>query len=288
MDVLEPLTLELGHAGRARIVPRAQIPYPRVVRIVNANKTPYRVLEGGSWLGRGAQRARGGGEWLLIYHQDRDPVDIINGDQIVAGVHPGPGSLYSLALSNLGQGVVTVRVLQTGPFLAAPSVVMERSFTQATLDGKPWRYVWGRTVFLPRARGTYRVQVDARSKPAAGLANMPALARTSAHVQSCRYDATLQVLEVFTIPAPDEVQEPRDYTAWFTGGRPVRVDGGEVVAPGEFTYRREEDARAAEAAGVIVRFKPGLLRLYYRDPMVPLAPKDQAPNQRGLAAPQGR
>jgi hypothetical protein len=282
LDVLEPLTLQLGEAGRARILPRAKVAHPRVVRVVNADKTPFRVREGGNWLWRGAQRAQDGGQWLLIYHQDngsRDsrPVDVVNGSEMLAGVHPGPGSLYSLAISDKGDGQgqgqgegegvgpvsVTVRVLQTGPFLRAPSVVMNRSFNAVTLDDKPWRYVHGRAVFLPRMRGTYRIEVSGRSGLAEGDAQgMPALARTGAHVQTCRYDPSNQVLEVFTVTG--EQSEDREYTAWFTGPVPVRVDGGELVPRQDFTYRGEQDAQAAEAAGVIVRFRPGLLRLHYQ------------------------
>ena len=265
VDLLEPLSLQLGSAGRARILATAQIPYPRVVRVGSLN-TPYRVREGGSWLWRGGQRARDGGEWLLVYHQDTQPVDVVAGSAMLEGIRPGPGSLYSMALSDIGEELTTVtaRLLQTGPFLKAPSVVMSRPFDEVTLDGKPWRYVLGQRVFLPRARGVYRIEVYGAGKDAK-VKQMPALARTGAHVQSCRYDPQNRVLEVFTVPAEDGAGG-REHTGWFTGGVPVRVEGGELVPRQEFTYRREADAQAAEAAGVIVRFKPGLLRLYYEDP----------------------
>ena len=133
---------------------------------------------------------------------------------------------------------VTVQVLQTGPFLRAPSVVMQRPFTRVTLDGKPWRYVHGQTVFLPRARGVYRIETGGQDGIGRDVGGdgvvLPALARTGALVQSCRYDAVGRVLEVFTVAdrtetASETAAAAFEYTAWFTGPAPVRVDGGELV-----------------------------------------------------------
>ena len=165
-----------------------------------------------------------------------------------------------MALALVSRGTVTAHVLQVGPFLSAPSVIMAEPFGQVTLDGKPWCYVHGQTVYLPRAKGVYRIETRGVSAAPSDRAR-PALARTSAHVASCRFVAESRVLEVYTVANRDDPEA--EYTAWFTGDVPDLVEGGELVSDQELTYR-DDQARTAAEAGVMVRFQAGLLRLHYR------------------------
>ena len=54
------------------------------------------------------------------------------------------------------------------------------------------------------------------------------------------------------------------YTAWVAGPVPVSVEGAELVPEDEFHYGNGVQAADAAAAGVVIRFRPGVVRLRYK------------------------
>jgi hypothetical protein len=214
------------------------------------------VKEHGYWLHRGAQPAAGGGDWVLVHCGANEALEVLGGDAFERRTRPGPGSLHAVALKEPQALAVTVRVLSVGPLLAAPSVTLESTFDEVLLDGRPWSYWHERTVCLPRVPGTYRVlaRISARSPG-------PRLVRTDADVRECRFDANGGALEVHSVPRADQGPDAQ-HVAWFAGSEPAAIEGGSRIPEEELTYPRAEE-EAARAAGFLVRFRPGLLRIRF-------------------------
>ena len=122
----------------------------------------FRVREGRFWHQRGAQPTSGGEVLLHLYHVDPEPVDVVArgiGAEDPA-VRPGPGAAGSVVLEAPTDYSVTVHLLEVGPLLKSPSVVMPVPFHAVRLDGRPWSYHHGRRVFLPRRPGVYRIELQ--------------------------------------------------------------------------------------------------------------------------------
>jgi hypothetical protein len=251
-DLLAPRVLELGDARAAAVASDLPIAWPRAVRVLG--RGPWRVCERGAWQQRGGQSAGPGGDWLLLYQFPGDVVRVEPCEHRT-GSRPGIGSLHALALRDSGPAAATVDVGDIGRF-ATPSLVLGDAFDRITLDGRSWCHASGRTVWLPRAPGSYTVAAVAGAPPT------PRLERTAADVRECAFDDTTRTLRVLALAAdgdpPDTV-----YTAWFSGGEPVRIDGGERIADDELSYAPAQRARAA-AAGFLVRFRPGVLQIAFR------------------------
>ncbi len=251
-DLFDPMELDVQDSQSATVHAKCLKSYARLLRVRSGQQTPYLVKEGDLWYQRGAQDAGDGSDWLQVYHLQGATVELRCGEQFAAGTRPGIGSAQCLALQDLQPDSVTAHVYQLGPMLQAPSVVMGEPVGEVYLDGEPWSYRHGQTIYLPRAIGRYRIQVV----PATG--ETPALARTAATVHGCRYDAQRGVLEIHS--SGDAEQE---YTAWVTGAVPVEVEGGELIRDSAYAQRTAEQQKLLQERGVMLRFRPGLMRIQY-------------------------
>ena len=251
-DLLDPETIRLDAEGRGKVAPNVSVPYPRVVKVVQGFPTPFRVREGGYWFHRGGQAAEDedGGEWLHLYHVDEQPVQIESFDPATTTVvHPGPGSAGSVVLQEPTDHSVTVHLLQTGPLLSAPSVVLPVPFNAVSIDGVPWNYFDGEQVFLPGERGVYDVEVRS------AIAIEPRLLRAGRSVKSCWFDASTNELVVQLAPGTGG-------TLWVSGN-PVAVTGGELVPESENGYS-SQDLQVALTRGAVVRVGGLEIRIRYR------------------------
>jgi hypothetical protein len=258
MDVLAPMALDLASGVRVELAPLPlPFPWPRCLRVRDAAAAPFTVVEHGAAVHRGGQADPAGGVWLRAYHFPHQPIAVASAAG-GGGPRPAPGSLHAVALRNVRPGGVDVQVLQVGPGLAAPGVTMPEPFAQATVNGQPWAYADGQTIYLPRAAGLYRIAT------AGTPGREPRLAGTRAHVIECRPGRGGRILEVVTEPAFG-ADAGDVHVAWFSGSRPAAVEGGEVVDDRELTHATPADAARAAAAGFLVRFRPGRLRLHFGD-----------------------
>ncbi|MCA8977342.1 MAG: hypothetical protein KDC98_21650 [Planctomycetes bacterium] len=254
----QPVTLDLGDRGEGVLVSDLPLPWTRVVRVQNNAPTPYLVRENGWWTWRGAQPAKDGGDWLRVCQLPGDTVEIVGGASVLARTRPGKGSLHVMALREPLADSVNVRVLQRSR-LVTPSVIMAADFDEVRVDGQPWSWFDGRTVFLPDRPGDYRVETSAHGGDPA-----PHVLGTQAPLLRCHYDASRRelVLQCDNDPAlPAELP----FTAVLRGPVPTAIDNGEIVAEDELPHA-DADARArAAAAGVLIRFLPGLTKVHYED-----------------------
>jgi len=247
-----------------------------MVEVVNPKDGPYLVRENGWWRVRGAQP---------IYDPDdekkhlktylkwveaglpsgtvpmrvarRDLVKVVctgkretllcRWGYIEGLVRPGPGCAYTVEIADLGRRGCRVRVLNTTPYLFAPSVEFRRPFGRIRLNGKPWAFFEGRRVLLPQKRGTYRIEV------AAGEPGIPHVARTAARVSRAAFEGgTLTfraVLPDFVRSLPERLEYHAlvvyDKTRWLRR----KMDGARLVRPG----RR----------GDIIAFRPGSVAVHF-------------------------
>jgi hypothetical protein len=222
----------------------------------NPWETPYSVRENGWWIHRGGQPSREGGEWLRLYQLPGDEVVVIAGPQLLRRTRPGPGSLNTVALKDLRPDSVTVRVLQIDALVSAPAVIMAEPFDEVLLDGEPWSYFDGSTVYLPKAEGDYRVETRSYG------AQPPHLVRTRAAVISSSYDPASRVLTI-TTRSSDQRPGVLPYTAFIAGPEPESTENCTRVAEQEFSYRLDSDRNRAVRRGVVVRFHPGTMRIHY-------------------------
>jgi hypothetical protein len=191
-----------------------------------------------------------------LNHLPGDVVQVVTGQSLLARTRPGPGSLRRLALRDPTPTAVVVRVLQRSPF-GAPGVLMGADFDEVFLDGEPWACFDGRLVTLPDRAGTWTVTTRRH-----GGEPSPHVLSTGAVLEHCAFDP--ETRELVLVAAADPTRPPElPYTAVLAGPRPRSVDGGELVAEQELRYAKPADRAAAAAAGVVVRFRPGIVRVSY-------------------------
>lgn len=275
-SVFDPVVARLEDGQEFEIATQARVTVPLLVKVFDPKRAPFFVRENGSWLFRGAQPTADadGGRWLRVYASADQPAALAAWDPQRRSVWPGPGSLHSIALRDVDRQEFEVEVLQVGPLLAAPSVVLQRPFDRVTVNGEPWSFVDGQRILLPAEVGTYRIGTRELGRTAE-----PRLLQTRALVRRCTYDDESGVLELFTVPRPEDGPDTV-YTAWVGPARTVlggHAPGAGAVDPNRPVEVAGEDARiVAEASfmrpprpdtklrGAIVRFRPGLLRVKYR------------------------
>lgn len=248
---------ELGDRGELTLVADLPVPTTRLLHLRQRAQTPYAVCERGYWTFRGAQPAPQGGDWLRVAMTPGDTVRVRGGPGLLAMTRPAPGSLHLLALRDLEAASATVRVLQPAR-LTPPGVVFAAEFDEVWLDGAPWACFDGRTVYVPAAPGTYRVatRLGRRSR-----SPLPHVAATQAPLQQCYYAADERCLVLVTAHDPAR-PAGLPYTALLRGPRPLRSDNGELVDDASLRFA---DLSAASAAGVLLRFRPGVTKVYYGD-----------------------
>jgi len=259
---LEHITL--GPSGTA--VVRNELPVPRVavVEIVDPNGEPYFVNETGSegahWSYRGGQpRAsnHGASDFLKVYLAASSRATIQRYGFIRGVAKPGWGcqNLLQIADVDLRPNAATVVVTRLSPLIYAPRVQFSHPIRKVRLDGKPWQYFEDQNVFLPAARGRYRVEVEFGNQDA------PRLTRTYANVVGAVWDATAKTLTIST-------ESPAGYESGLPGGksytmlvrhRGFRLSGAQGAEPIPLSeYQAEPETKEAmRSAGTILRFSPG-------------------------------
>jgi hypothetical protein len=255
----EPLAFDLG-SGRAAVTLTSELPFgwTRLVRLDRAPPTPFLVREDGWWTLRGTQQAGDGARWLRVRQAPGDAVEVVGGPSVLARTRPGPGSQRLLALRDPEPGSATVAVLQPGS-LCTPSLVLGRDFAEVTIDGAPWAWHDGRTVFLPNRVGRYAVA----SRDHAG-GQGPHVRATRAPLVVCRYLPAERTLVLATEGGRMRPAE-LPWTAVLGGPRPLAIDNGEVVDDATLRFRDAEAAAAAARGGVLIRFGNGVCRIRYAE-----------------------
>jgi hypothetical protein len=252
----QPTPLDLGTTGEAVLHNDLPLPWTRIVHLDGADTTPVLVQENGWWTWRGTQPAPDGGRWLRVRHEVGDTLRLVAGPAVLARTRPGPGSLHVLALQDPEALRVTVQVVQPS-LLSAPSVVMAQDFDAVLLDGQPWAFCDGRTVFLPDRVGTYRIECSTHGGGAG-----PGVRRTRAPLVHCSYAADRRVLVLVTPPVAGRPFE-LPWTAVLRGPRPTRIQNGEIVAESSLPHADAEAAAAAAAGGTLIRFRSGTTEVFY-------------------------
>ena len=252
----QPHEFDLGDAGEATLVNDLPVAWTRVVHLRQHAQSPYGVRENGWWTWRGAMPAPNGGDWLRVCLLPGDTVQIVGGPALLARTRPGPGSLQVLALRDPSPASVTVRVLQPCR-LVAPSVVMAADFDAVFVDGKPWAWFAGRTVFLPDRVGTYTIETRTH-RGGSG----PHVTATRAPLRQCEYVADRRELVLVADADPARPVE-LPFTAILQGPVPTGIENGEIVADATLRHADPEAAAAAAAGGVLIRFRAGVTRVSY-------------------------
>lgn len=251
----QPLSLDLGATGEARVVNDLPLAWPRLVHLAEQPATPLLVCENGTWTWRGTQAAPDGGAWLRVHHAPGDTVQIVGGPGVFARTRPGPGSADVVALRDVEPLRATAIVVQPS-LLAAPCIVMGADFDEVRVDGEAWAWFSGRTVFLPDRAGTHRVECRARGGAA------PHVLATRAPLQRCAYDAERRALVLVTASDPDRPVE-LPWTAVLYGPRPTRIENGEVVDDATLRLGDPAAAAAVRAGGTLIRFRSGITEVFH-------------------------
>jgi hypothetical protein len=252
----QPAAFAPGTAGELVLHADLELPWTRVVRLDGGITTPVLVQERGWWTWRGTQAAADGGRWLRVRHEPGDVVRVVAGPAVLARTRPGPGSLHVLALRDAEPLSATVQVVQPSR-LAPPCVVMAADFDSVLLDGRPWAWFDGRTVYLPDRPGSYRIECRRH-----GGGPDPGVRRTRAALVTCTWDAGRRVLVLVAPPEPGRPVE-LPWTAVLRGPRPSHVTNGAVVAEATLPHADAEAAAAAAAGGTLLRFRSGTTEVCY-------------------------
>ncbi|MCR9248290.1 MAG: hypothetical protein NXI31_24950 [bacterium] len=252
----QPLGLELGDRGHGTLVNDLDVPWTRVVRLQSRGNTPYVVRENGWWTWRGAQAGKGGADYLRIWQLPGDVVEIVGGPGVLARTRPGPGSVHVLALRDVEARSVTARVLHRSR-MGPPAVVLAGDFSEVTVNGQPWCWFDGRTVYLPDRPGDYAIEARQHAGDAA-----PRVACSRAPIERCTFDPGTRTLEIVTaVQASRPAGLP--YTAILRGGRPTAITGGEIVDEAELPHAHAAMRERAAAGGALVRFGSGTTKVTY-------------------------
>lgn len=250
-----PTVIELGDTGELAIPNELPIAWTRVLQVVQPTRTPYMVRENGHWLWRGVQDAGDGSDLLRVVHLPGDTVLVRGGSGLLQRTRPGPGALRCVALRDPTPTSVTARVLQPTRF-APPSVVMGQEFSAVSLDGKPWAWHHGRTVFLPDRKGSYTITTARHDGPSS-----PHVIATRAPLRDCHFEPQQREL-VLVVDVDDERPADLAFTA-VVSGAPRAVTGGELVPEADVRHADAVTAAAAQQGGTVIRFLPGVVRVHY-------------------------
>ena len=251
-----PLLVELGPDGRAQLTSDLSVAASRLLQLDTDAMQPLLVRERGFWTWRAVQPAPGGGVWARIHQEPGDVVEVVAGPQVAARTRPGTGALRCVALTDCSPASVTAVVLQPSR-LRAPSVVMAAGFDEVTVDGQPWSWFDGRTVYLPDVPGRYRIETRSFAAAAA-----PHVRVTGAPLRRCSFDPATKELTIVTA-ADDARPAGLPWTAVLSGPVPTAVENGEIVGPEQLHLPSPVAAAAAARGGVLIRFRPGTTVLRY-------------------------
>lgn len=249
-SVDRPLRVELGPDGRASLTSDLPVPCSRLLHLDTDAAQPLLVRERGYWTWRAVQPAAGGGVWARVHQEPGDVVEVVGGPQVAARTRPGTGALRCVALTDSEPAAATAHVLQRSR-LRAPSVELAADFDEVTVNGAPWSWFDGRTVFLPDEVGRYRIETRRFAAAAA-----PHVRLTGAPLRECRFDPVTKEL---TIVTASDGGRPAGlpWTAVVAGPPPSEVRNGEVVDAAQLHLPDAAAEAAAQRAGVLVRFRPG-------------------------------
>jgi len=240
-----------------------------VTQIIETNQPgPYYVSEANAigeryWYYRGTQQWEGK-SLLKIYLQPHEKIHIQKNEYINGIVKPGYGCQYNLLIKdNIGQNKCEVEVVRTGAFVAAPRVDFKEPFGGVKLNGEPWYYLDGQTVFLPNREGNYNIEVFPAENEIA-----PTIGGSWASISHTHWDKESKCL---TIKA--------DHTYWWKSGlpgnipytaiilanglKPVRTEGG-ISLIGNSEYQcSPEVLKKMKERGIVVEIKPGEGKVYF-------------------------
>lgn len=250
----QPLELSLADGALATIADDATLAWTRVLQVPGAPALPYAVRERGLWTWRGVQQV-GEQAFLRVVHTPGDEVQIRGGPSLWLATRPGPASLHRVGLRDMDALGARVQVLAESR-IAPPAVTLGAKFDAVFVDGEPWAYHDGQTVYLPDRIGEYRVRARAH-----GGAAVPSVRATSAPLRACAYDAVARVLTLVTAYDPRRAPE-LPYVAVLRGAVPSRIENGEMVPVAELRLSAAA-AAAATAGGVLIRFRSGTTRVHY-------------------------
>lgn len=253
-----PQRLELAANGTASVRNDLGVAWSPVVQCDSDPQTPFAVCEGGLWSWRGSQAAPDGARWLRLVLAPGETAQIVAGPSLLARTRPGVGSHGLLQLEAPEPLAATVHVRQPSR-LGPPSVVFAQRFDEVTLDGEPWAWFDGTTVYLPPGVGTHRLA----ARDLGGVA-VPHVRSTRAPLTTCRYVPERR--ELLLVTAGDDAR-PADlpFTAVLAGPVPKRVDNGEIVADPSLRHAEPAHLAQARAGGVLIRFRSGITRVIYGD-----------------------
>ncbi|MGK0303601.1 MAG: hypothetical protein ACI89X_004497, partial [Planctomycetota bacterium] len=137
-----------------------------------------------------------------------------------------------------------------------PSVVMASDFQEVRVDGQPWSWFDGRTIYLPDVPGTYEIETTSMR----GM--QPHVRSTAAPLSSCVFDQKTNEL-VFETSNDHQRPAGLPWTAILMGPVPDAVENGEIVDPAAL-HLPDDAARAAAArGGVLIRFRSGKTTVRY-------------------------
>ncbi|MFN3240305.1 MAG: hypothetical protein ACE37K_02205 [Planctomycetota bacterium] len=251
-----PLPVDLGPDGKASLTSDLPVPHNRVLHLETDIATPLLVRERGYWTWRACQPASGGGVWLRIHQEPGDVVEVVGGPTVFARTRPGTGALRCVALEDPTPRSVTAHVLQPSR-LRAPSVVLATDFDEVTVNGEPWSWFDGRTVFLPDEVGSYRIE----ARHYAALLP-PHVRCTGAPLQRVSFDAAARELVLVT-RSRDDRPATLPWTAVLHGPVPSSIENGELVDVDQLHLPDAAAEAAALQGGVLIRFRPGTTTVRY-------------------------
>jgi hypothetical protein len=252
----QPLAADLGAGGELTVPGDLPFAWPRLVQVQQRAGLPFAVCVDGWWCWRGAAPGPEGSDWLPVWSLPGQVTRVRTGPALLGTTRPGPGSAGVLALQAVESQSVTACVLQPSR-LGPPAVVLAAEPGAVWLDGRPWAYHDGATVFLPDRVGTYRITSTAPT----GV-RTPTVVACSARLRECHYDGLRREL---VLVADSDPERPfgLPYTARISGPPPRSVEGGEVIAPNELRWPDAAAEAKAAAHGVTIRFRAGVTRILY-------------------------
>ena len=229
---------------------------------------PYYVSEANAigeryWYYRGTQQYEGK-SFLKIYQQPDEKVKIQKNEYINSIVKPGYGCQYNLLIKDLvEQNRCEVEVVRTGAFVAAPRVDFKEPFGSVKLNGKPWYYFDGKTVFLPNREGTYSIEIfQTKNEPA------PTIGGSWASISRTHWDTESKCLTIeanhpywWKSGLPGNIS----YTAIIltNGLKPVKAEGSiSLIEDSEYQCSPEVLQQMKER-GIIVEIRPGEGKVYF-------------------------
>ncbi len=249
----KPLELfTLDGDGRGVVSNPYDFPITRLLSATNPPGAPYQVFEYGRWCHRGAQPSltSPGVDYLKCYLPAHGTAEIQRYGFLAGVARPGWGCQYTTALSNLHrQGTrafLSVEVKEITSFLFAPRVRFAFEVKRAWLNGKEWRYLEGRHVFLPNRRGRYQLVVEE------GGDDAPRLCETFACIDSALWQDGRLSIDAALPPWIEGIPDDFYFHAL------VRHAGRALTG-----LEGAQRVRGREREATIIRFRPGRITLRF-------------------------